>query len=634
MSEFAGIIRFDGAAVDPADVERIRQNLHGVGRPWIWQPTPSVVLAERRGPRAFDNGSAAAPTQAPGERYLLASVKLDSPGDVAAALGVSVTEDRSLFATACSAWGIADAAMRLHGEFAAAEWDNARKRLTIARCAFGARSVFYVRRPWGIVFGTALQNILPIPDVPRDLDEVMLAHTATLGFQDWESTIYRHIRRAPVGGFAVFEPDSFTTKQYYTLESIKQVRFSKTADYIDAARDLLDKAVLRRMPADGVLATQLSGGFDSTGVTATLARLAGERPVHAFTRVPGLEHPYDMDERALAAHLVERYPNIRWTIVDDVHEHYRDVEPDFEAGATCVPRRSSFNTTWFEPLRSAILASGAEAVFNGGAGNSTLTYHGAPDFAGHFQSGHWLQLARDLHGRSCELGLPMSKVAASAAFNGYAPRALKRWHAHRKAGRYPWLNYSLVSRQFLDDVDYHRLTEFLGHDIPFQPLYSRRELRLRMLQAQGGRDLTGALQRAGPPLLQCRPMADRALVEFALGIPEDLYWRNGQSRWLGRQVLADRVPREILTSKKRGKQSPEWYALATRRHKEMEEAVERIGRSKLARRVLDIPRMQELLATWPKDAKSAIPMETLYGHGLQRAIALGGFLRWHEGSNE
>lgn len=634
MAEFAGIVRFDGAAIDPADVERIRQNLHGVGQPRIWRPTPSVVLAERRGHRAFDNSSSQQPAQGPGERYLLASVKLDNPAEVADALGAPVGDDRALFAAACKGWGIAQAAERLYGEFAAAEWDQDRKRLTIARCAFGVRSVYYVARPWGVIFGTALQNILPLPDVPRDLDEVMLAHAVTLGFQEWEKTIYRHIRRAPAGGIAVFEPGSISTRQYFTVDSIKPVRFAKADDYVEAARDLLDKAVLRRMPADGVLATHLSGGFDSAGVAATLARLAGDRPVHAFTRVPGLAHPYDMDERVLAARLVERYPNIRWTIVDDVHEHYRDVEPEAEAGAICVPRRSSFNTSWFEPLRSAIIASGAESVFNGGAGNSTLTYHGTPDFAGHLRSGRWVQLMRDLRGRAREANRSTFAVAAAAAFHGYAPRALKRWQVHRRAGRYPWLAYSLASPQFLDDLDYHHLAESHGHDIPFQPNYSARELRLRMLQAQSGRDLSGALRRSGPPLAQCNPMGDRAVVEFALGIPEDLFWREGKSRWFARQVFADRVPAEILTSKKRGKQSPEWHALATRRHAEMVDAVERIGRSKLARRVLDIPRMQELLATWPQDAQSAIPLEGLYGHGLQRAIALGGFLRWHEGSNE
>jgi len=634
VSEFAGIIRFDDAAIEPADVGRIRDNLHGLGPARVWRPSPSVVLAERRGPHAFDNGAPAPPMHDGTDRYLLASVKLDCPGDVAAALGVGVRDDRTLFVTACRRWGMAEAAERLYGEFAAAEWDEDLRRLTLARCAFGARSLYYVERPWGVVFGTALQNILPLPDVPRDLDEVMLAHAATLAFQDWESTIYRHIRRAPVGGIAVFERNRSATRRYYTIDSIKPVRFASDRDYVEAARDLLDKAVARRMPADGVLAAHLSGGFDSTAVTATMARLAGDRPVHAFTRAPGLAHPYDMDERALAAHLVARYPNIRWTVVDSVHEHYRDVEPEAEAGAICVPRRASFNTSWFEPLRAAILASGAEAVFNGGAGNSTLSYHGAPDFAGHVRSGRLDRLMRDLRGRARELRQPIFRVAASAAFQGLAPRALKRWQVHRSAGAYPWLAHSLVSSQFLDDLDYGRLAESLGHDIPFSPLYSAKELRLRMLQAQSGRDLSAGLRRGGPPLFQHNPLGDRALVEFSLGIPENLYWRNGVSRWFARQVLADRVPSEILTSRKRGKQSPEWHALATRRHAEMVEAVERIGRSRLASRVLDIPRMRQLLATWPKDAESARPLEALYGHGLQRAIALGGFLRWHEGSNE
>ena len=637
MSEFAGIVRFDDSPVERADIERLRNSLHGVGGVRVWQPSPSVVLAERRSHLAHDNGSPAPPIQRRADTYLLATVRLDSPAEVAATLGMAapaVPDDRTLLAAACTDWGVAEAAERLHGDFAIAEWDDSRRRLTIARCAFGARSVYYVERPWGVIFGTALQNLLPLPDVPRELDEVMIAHTITLAFQDWENTIYRHIHRAPVGGVMTFERGRTTSRSYYTIDRIKPVRFANDQDYVEAARLLLDKAVARRMPAEGVLATHLSGGMDSTGVAATLARLAGDRPVHAFTRAPGLDHPYDMDERELAAHLVSRYPNIRWTVIDEVTEHLRDVEPESEAGALGVPRRSSFNTTWFEPLRTAIVGAGAHCVFNGGAGNSTLSYHGEPDFAGRFLSGQWGGLARDLRARARELRQPASRVAAGAAYQALAPRRFKSWRLRREVGAEPWMGYSLASPAFLDELNYAELAESLGHDIPFQPHQSRQALRLKMLQAQSGRDLSSGLRRSGPALAQCNPLGDRDLVEFTLGVPDSQYWRDGKSRWLARRTLADRVPAEILHSRKRGKQSPEWYALATRRHAAMVDAVERIGRSRLASRVLDIPRMRELLQTWPKDAESAIRLEALYGHGLQRAIALGGFLRWHEGGNE
>lgn len=634
MSEFAGVIRFDGAPIDAADVERIRASLHGFGPARVWRPSPCVVLAERRGHSAHDNGSHAPLLQRHAGAFLLATVRLDDPAEVRAALGLESADDRALVAEAVARWGVATAAERLYGDFAIAEWRQDQRKLTIARCALGARSVYYVERPWGVIFGTALQNLLPLPDVPRDLDEEMLAHIATLGFQDWDRTLYRHIRRAPVGGTISFERGRTEVRHYYTIDRIKPVRFAHDSDYIDAARALLDKVVARRMQAQGVLATHLSGGLDSAGVTATLARLAGDRPVHAFTRAPGLDHPYDMDERALAATLVERYPNIRWTVIDGVHEHLRDIEPESEAGLLCAPRRSSFNTSWFEPMRAAITASGAEQVFSGGAGNSTLSYRGAPDFADDLLAGRWIKAARNLRSRARELGKPVLQTAGHAAYGAVVPRKLKRWLLRRKNGSHPWQSYSLVSPQFLDELSYEKVAASLGHDLPFQPLKSAQALRLKMLQAQSGRDLSSGLRRSGPQLAQNNVLGDREMVEFALGIPRNLYWRDGVSRWLARQTLADRVPAEILTSRKPGKQSPEWYALATRRHLGMVEAVERIGRSKLASRVLDVPRMRTLLQSWPQDARAAMQHEALYGHALQRAIALGGFLRWHEGGNE
>lgn len=637
MSEFAGIVRFDDAPVAQSDVNRLRGNLHGVGTVRVWRPSPSVALAERRGHAAHDNGSTTSLIQQHPDRILLATVRLDAPNEVGESLGLDrarLPDDRALLVAACARWGVADAAERLYGDFAIAEWDEARRRLTIGRCALGERSVYYVERPWGVIFGTALQNLLPLPDVPRDLDEVMLAHVATLGFQDWEKTIYQHIRRAPVGGVISFERGRTESRCYYSVDRIRPVRFASDRDYIDAARALLDKAVAQRMPADGVLATHLSGGLDSTAVTATLARLAGDRPVHAFTRVPGLDHPYDMDEHALAARLVAKYPNIRWTVIDSVYEPVRDIEPESEAGLLCVPRRSSFNTSWFEPLRAAILETGAQHVFNGGSGNSTLSWQGQPDFSADLLGGRWGALGRNLRAHSRQRRQSVIRTAAEAAYNELCPRSFRRWRQQRMAGDYPWMAYSLVSPQFLDELNYGDLARAVDHDVPFRPRYSQRVLRLKMLQAQGGRDLSSGQRRMGGQLAQCNVLGSRAMAEFALGIPENLYWRDGISRWFARQVFADRVPDAILTSTKLGKQSPEWHALATRRHAGMVEAVERISRSKLAARVLDIPRMRHLLDTWPKDATSAMSVEATYGHALQRAIALGGFLRWHEGGNE
>jgi asparagine synthase (glutamine-hydrolysing) len=157
--------------------------------------------------------------------------------------------------------------------------------------------------------------------------------------------------------------------------------------------------------------------------------------------------------------------------------------------------------------------------------------------------------------------------------------------------------------------------------------------RLQALQSQVNRDKATALRRQFA--VESRdPYGFQPLVEFTLGIPNDQFWRAGKGRWLARRVLADRVPEPILRETRRGLQCPEWYAVMSGRREGMIEALERIERSPLASRVVDTVRMRDILENWPKDADAAkYAGAQIYAHALNRALSIGGFLRWYEGGN-
>jgi asparagine synthase (glutamine-hydrolysing) len=153
-----------------------------------------------------------------------------------------------------------------------------------------------------------------------------------------------------------------------------------------------------------------------------------------------------------------------------------------------------------------------------------------------------------------------------------------------------------------------------------------------MLLHEHHRDIEG-MSRLRYGLETRDPYCDRRFAEFTLGIPTDQFSRDGETRWLARRVLADRLPQELLSQTRRGRQCPEWHYLASRRVDQLREAFERIARSPLASRVLDVKRMKALLDTWPPHAEAAVGKEHLYQNALQRGIIVGSFLRWFEGGN-
>ena len=630
MGEFAGLIRRDWGTIDSDDERRLAQSLLSNGPACVWRPGPFAVFAEGRDTLWPARSAAPRPEQDRPGTTLLVDGRFDSAREVAEALGVArPSRERPLFAAGCQKWGAEGLARRHGGEFSIAEWDDDRRRLTLVRDALGSIPLFYYETADLILFSSSLRTMLAMPQTPRDLDDVVLAHTMTVAIQDQLQTIYRHIRRAPPGGVMVFEGGTSRSSRYFTAASIAPVRLASDQAYVEQGRALLDRCVESCIPADGVLATDLSGGYDSGGMAATAARLLGDRGLMAFTRLPSVPCPGDEDERRYAGLLVDRYPNIDWHIIDDDREAPRDANPEAEARATLLPRSSGFNATWIESKMYAVQASGASVLLYGSLGNVTLSYHGAPSMLVEMRAGRFGNVLRDWRAIARRREIPLRKAVASSLYQALVPRAFRRL----RTGRDPWLNYSLVSPDFLAELDYDALARVAGHDIPFDLPESALEARLRLSQAQRGVDFV-TFSRARWSFDMRDPYRDRRMVEFCLGVPQDQYWRGGERRWLAKRVLADRVPAETLAQTRQALQAPEWFTLGSRNREAMAEAIDRIARSPAASRVLDVKRMRALLDDWPADAEAAQPSYILHGVALPRAIAMGGYLRWHEGRND
>jgi len=633
MDEIAGAFRLDGG-VDPAIVDRLRRSLAGMGTP-RGDRDGGVAMFSRR-LRRPEGATALSPSRSDNGAMVVADCRLDEPNEIVVALGLEGPRrwaDLDLVTAACNRWG-SGAAARLNGSFAFAHWDAAANRLVLARDALGTRPLFYVDHPQGLFFASTIQSLLTLPIVARDLDELVLAQYLTIEPQDQERTIYRGIFRVPPGGMIVADRHGVRVSRYWTLDDVPPVRFRRDEDYVAAARALLDRAVGCRLPASGKVATTLSGGLDSAGVTATVARLRGDRRLDAFLRVPGADHPYQvMDERALANAVAARYSNIDLTVIDENRLYDADVEPESEAGLFDVPRGRSLNASWFQPLVDRARDMEVEVMLTGGCGNLTLSFDGQPNFMHDLVTGHPGVAWRTMVSAARDRRQSVPRFLAAHLVRPLVPRELQRWRTRRSnSERSPWAAYSMVSDDFLAELDYASASRRSGHDTPFAMTMTMREHRLRALQSQVNRD-KGATARRRAVIEMRDPYADRRLVEFTLGIPERQFWHAGVDRWLARRVLADRLPREITDERRRGAQCPEWYTIVSARRDGLAAAIERIARSPLASRVVDVPRMKALLDNWPKDAEAAKPYKQIYGRALARGISIGGFLRRYEGGN-
>ncbi|MES2056575.1 MAG: asparagine synthase-related protein [Pseudomonadota bacterium] len=572
----------------------------------------------------------------PSGAVLVADARFDERDETMRALGMDVVrrpDDLAILGAACERWHD-DAAPRLYGDFAFALWDERSGSLTLARDAIGMRMLYYFVDRGLVIFATTLRKMLAMPQVPRDLDEMAIGNFMTQTQGDVERTLYRHIRRVPPGGTVVIKRDSVRVRRYWTPEAIAPVHHVRNQDYVEAARELLDRAVASRLPADGGIAATLSGGLDSTGVVGTAARLLDGRRISAFTRVPGGAHPYDtLDEASLAQQLAGSYANIDWTVIDDDNQMPRDHETELESPILGMPRTGAFNPIWYRPLLDAVERSGARVLLNGGAGNMTLSWAGVPPYADHLGRGRLVAAARVAIDTGRTQGRSLLDILRRDVIPALEPRSLRLWRWKRQdGGRSAMLRHCVISGDFLEALDFDQHARTLEQELPFEFTGDVRAWRMKFLQIQYPRDVMAGVRHFFS-FDHRDPMSDRRLAEFTLGTPETQFFHKGKQRWLARRVLADRVPRTVVIEQRRGRQCPEWHHVASKRRDAMAESIERIARSPLASRVIDVPRLRKLLDTFPEDAAAAMSSSAEHGPMLLRGIQMGSFLRWHEGGN-
>ncbi|MGF1431274.1 asparagine synthase (glutamine-hydrolyzing) [Kitasatospora sp. LaBMicrA B282] len=179
-------------------------------------------------------------------------------------------------------WG-AGFAERLNGMYALALWDPRREELLLVRDRMGVKPLYWFRTPDGVLFGSEPKAILAHPAVdpvvgPDGLRE-LLAVVKTPG-----QAVYQGMAEVLPGHLLRIRRQGVTDHRYWALEAAEHTDDLPTT--VATVRELLDDVVRRQLVADVPLCSLLSGGLDSSAITALAARgLAdtGRGPVRSFS---------------------------------------------------------------------------------------------------------------------------------------------------------------------------------------------------------------------------------------------------------------------------------------------------------------------------------------------------------------
>jgi asparagine synthase (glutamine-hydrolysing) len=143
---------------------------------------------------------------------------------------------------------------------------------------------------------------------------------------------------------------------------------------------------------------------------------------------------------------------------------------------------------------------------------------------------------------------------------------------------------------------------------------------------QGFEQLYGVEQRD--------PYAYRPFAEFCLGLPTDLFLRDGERRWLAKQLAKGVMPEEQRTNQLNGRWDSDWHLRIGRRRGEWRSALDSIARDPRLSEMLDVPRLRRALDAFPERTSTDPQVWQSLEMGVPFGLLAARFINFVEGRND
>jgi asparagine synthase (glutamine-hydrolysing) len=449
----------------------------------------------------------------------------------------------------------ADMLPALRGMFALAIYDETKRALLLARDRFGIKPLFYADFPGGIAFASEVRALRAVPGVDLSVDRQAAADYAALSYVPAPLTMFRGIRCLEAGQAleARWQDDqvSWSVRRFHQfhLAVDRSLDFETAAD---RTRELLERGVRSQLESDVPLGCLLSGGIDSSLVSAA-AQKALPQPLHTYNvQMPDPQYDETWAAVAVAKHIGSAHRTLRmesaggtWEGVVSLLGHCGQPFADasvFAVHEVCRAMRKEVTV--------ALSGDGGDEGFAG-----YYLYWAAHRIAG------WLRWPAPLllaGAGVASVARRLGRVSPSFAYN------LSRYPADTDAAIVQSLTEWIDRRQHrllvrdkgLEDVGRYYTRQWVYDLGPAADRAERlwalaTEYNIRLLLPNDFLFKTDiASMRVG---LELRvPLLDEDLFDFALTLPRDLKIRGHEGKQILRRLAREALPTEVAAKPKMG----------------------------------------------------------------------------------
>jgi len=443
--------------------------------------------------------------------------------------------DTEVVLQAFIAWG-PKCVERFNGMFAFAVWNNKTEELFLFRDRLGIKPLYYAWDEQTLYFASELKAIAPFID-QKDWDEKAIQHYFRLGYIPAPHSIYKAVRKLEEGSFIQFDKADFLIKKYWELEGkVEKKTLSDENEAKTEYHELLKSSVEMRLQSDVPFGVFLSGGIDSSTVAA-VAQSISDQPISTFSI--GFEEA-DFDEsqyaKKVAEHLGTNHHEFSLSH-KDVQYLIADIPSWYDepfADASALPTY----------LVSKLASEKVKMVLTGDGGDEQFMGYGMYTWADRLTT---LKTLRWFIKKGLSASSKINHQRASQYFDFkdgdhlpshifsvdqglYSAKQLKHYFAFSEA--YSPLLLGKMKRSLLvsENQSFYDLKHYLSGDLL---------TKVDRATMQNG--------------LEARvPLLDHRLVEFTFNLDEKLKRKNGESKYLLKQVLYDYVPESFFDRPKWG----------------------------------------------------------------------------------
>jgi asparagine synthase (glutamine-hydrolysing) len=442
-------------------------------------------------------------------------------------------------------WGT-DVFNHLNGMFGLAIWDVKRRRLVLARDAFGIKLVYYRVKDGSLVFGSEIRAVRAMDSEKSEIDPVSLNLFLRYRFTPSPYTIYKGINKLAPGTILIAEAGTTRLERWYKF---KPEPFSKMPSDAEAGEELVAiyrRAMKRHLLSDVPVGLLLSGGLDSGLLLALMNERGREWPTFTI----GYGKSFKDDELTDAADTARIF-GAKHTSIQIDQKTFEESLPHIVSCLEEPIAASSIVPMYFvsqrarQDVKVALNGQGPDELFGGYKRHLGIRYGGL-----------WAGLPGWVR-------KPLAAGIRTLPRNETLKRAMYSLHVEDRLKRYQQV-LSIAPGTTIDGLFHDGLLPLDAGDrildcwADLNPMMEHTDdlsgfQLIELCSTLPDELLMYADKLSMAHSLEVRvPYLDREVVEYVQRLDSKFKVRNGSQKWLHRRVCRDLLPSQVLRRPKRG----------------------------------------------------------------------------------